>query len=167
MSEENATEVERNGSLGESSCENGHSREGESAEISTATSGVPDDAKMVVDRKTRSTLVGRGLRLEYVTVGWNIVEGTVSVIAALAAGSVALLGFGMDSFVETLSGAILIWRLRAERGLGDLGTSNGSTGAPTNSWRFRFSCLPPTSPLNRQRRFSEWSAPIRRWSVWS
>jgi len=38
------------------------------------------------------------LRLEYLTVGWNVVEGLVSVAAALIAGSVALLGFGIDSF---------------------------------------------------------------------
>ena len=63
----------------------------------------------------RAALVRRGLRLEYLTVGWNLVEGVVSVAAAVAAGSVALLGFGIDSFVETTSGLILIWRLRAER----------------------------------------------------
>jgi divalent metal cation (Fe/Co/Zn/Cd) transporter len=64
---------------------------------------------------TRSALVLGGLRLEYITVGWNIIEGVVSVAAALAAGSVALLGFGVDSFVETTSGLVMIWRLRAER----------------------------------------------------
>ena len=64
---------------------------------------------------SRKDLVTRGLRLEYLTVGWNIIEGLVSVAAALAAGSVALLGFGIDSFVETTSGLVLIWRLRAER----------------------------------------------------
>jgi divalent metal cation (Fe/Co/Zn/Cd) transporter len=63
----------------------------------------------------RRELLVRGLRLEYLTVGWNVVEGLVSVVAAVAAGSVALLGFGIDSFVETISGLILIWRLRAER----------------------------------------------------
>jgi divalent metal cation (Fe/Co/Zn/Cd) transporter len=64
---------------------------------------------------TRAGLLRRGLRLEYLTVGWNIVEGLVAVIAALAAGSVALLGFGIDSFVETASGLIIVWRLQAER----------------------------------------------------
>lgn len=64
---------------------------------------------------TRLGLVHRGLRLEYLTVGWNVIEGVVSIAAALAAGSVALLGFGIDSFVETASGLVLIWRLRAER----------------------------------------------------
>lgn len=56
----------------------------------------------------------RGLRLEYLTVGWNILEGLVAVGAGLAAGSIALIGFGVDSFVETISGAVLIWRLGAE-----------------------------------------------------
>jgi divalent metal cation (Fe/Co/Zn/Cd) transporter len=63
----------------------------------------------------RRALLRRGLKLEYFTVGWNLVEGIVAVLAASAAGSVALLGFGIDSFVETASGSILIWRLRAER----------------------------------------------------
>ena len=56
----------------------------------------------------------RGLRLEYLTVGWNIVEGLVAVGAGVLAGSIALVGFGVDSFVETISGAVLIWRLSAE-----------------------------------------------------
>jgi divalent metal cation (Fe/Co/Zn/Cd) transporter len=58
--------------------------------------------------------VRHALLLEYGTVGWNVVEGLVAVAAALSSGSIALLGFGVDSFVETASGAILIWRLRAE-----------------------------------------------------
>lgn len=63
----------------------------------------------------RPQLLERGLRLEYLTVGWNVVEGVVAVAAALAAGSVALLGFGIDSFVESASGLVLVWRLLAER----------------------------------------------------
>jgi divalent metal cation (Fe/Co/Zn/Cd) transporter len=63
----------------------------------------------------RASLLRRGLRLEYLTVGWNLLEGVVAVAAALAAGSVALLGFGIDSFVESASGSVLIWRLLAER----------------------------------------------------
>lgn len=62
----------------------------------------------------RRGLVRRGLRLEYLTVGWNVLEGFVAVVAGLASGSVALVGFGLDSFVETISGAVLIWRLREE-----------------------------------------------------
>ena len=62
----------------------------------------------------RRVLLARGLRLEYLTVGWNVIEGVIAITAALAAGSVALLGFGIDSFVETISGLVLIWRLRRE-----------------------------------------------------
>jgi divalent metal cation (Fe/Co/Zn/Cd) transporter len=64
---------------------------------------------------TRPRLLGRALRLEYLTVGWNMIEGVVAIAAALAAGSVALMGFGIDSFVESASGSVLIWRLLAER----------------------------------------------------
>ena len=63
----------------------------------------------------RPESVNRALRLEYLTVGWNVVEGIVAVTAALIAGSVAILGFGIDSFVECASALVMIWRLRAER----------------------------------------------------
>ncbi len=85
---------------------------------SSATCGCAEGGSSCHDAG-RSELVERGLSLEYLTVGWNVVEGLVSVAAALAAGSVALLGFGIDSFVETTSGLILVWRLRAERGARD------------------------------------------------
>jgi cation diffusion facilitator family transporter len=68
----------------------------------------------VAAARSRRALLDRGLRLEYLTVGWNLIEGAVGIIAALAAGSVALLGFGIDSFVESASGSVLVWRLRAE-----------------------------------------------------
>ncbi len=67
----------------------------------------------------RPHLLRRGLRLEYLTVAWNVVEGVVAVAAAIAAGSVALLGFGVDSFVESASGCVLVWRLFAEQRGGD------------------------------------------------
>jgi divalent metal cation (Fe/Co/Zn/Cd) transporter len=63
----------------------------------------------------RESAVGQALRLEYLTIGWNVVEGAVAVSAAVLAGSVALLGFGIDSFVESASGGVLVWRLLAER----------------------------------------------------
>ena len=47
-------------------------------------------------------------------MGWNIAEGVIAIGAGLAAGSIALIGFGVDSFVETISGHVLIWRLSAE-----------------------------------------------------
>ncbi len=63
----------------------------------------------------RAQLLRRALQLEYLTLGWNVVEGVVAVAAATLAGSIALLGFGIDSFVECASGLILVWRLAAER----------------------------------------------------
>jgi cation diffusion facilitator family transporter len=62
----------------------------------------------------RAALVRRGLLLEYLTVGWNLLEGVIAIAAGLASGSVALVAFGVDSFVETISGVVLIWRLRTE-----------------------------------------------------
>lgn len=77
------------------------------------------DAVLLRTPVSRARTLARALRLEYLTVGWNIVEGVIAIAAALAAGSVALLAFGIDSFVECASGAVLIWRLRAERGAKD------------------------------------------------
>lgn len=70
---------------------------------------------MTTSTADRPRLLARALRLEYLTVGWNVVEGVVAITAAFAAGSVALLGFGIDSFVESASGSVMIWRLHAER----------------------------------------------------
>jgi divalent metal cation (Fe/Co/Zn/Cd) transporter len=58
--------------------------------------------------------VRRGRRLEYLTVVWNSLEGFVAVAAGLAAGSVALVGFGFDSVIEVSSGVALLWRLHAD-----------------------------------------------------
>jgi len=62
----------------------------------------------------RSAIVARGRRLEYLTIAWNGFEAAVALIAGLAAGSVALVGFGMDSVIETGSALILLWRLRSD-----------------------------------------------------
>ncbi|NOR54225.1 MAG: hypothetical protein GQ536_09085 [Candidatus Aminicenantes bacterium] len=54
----------------------------------------------------------KGLFLEYFTVGYNIIEAFVSIVFGSIANSIALIGFGLDSVVESLSGFVLIWRLR-------------------------------------------------------
>jgi divalent metal cation (Fe/Co/Zn/Cd) transporter len=54
----------------------------------------------------------KALKLSYFTVGYNIIECIVSITAGFLAGSTALLGFGSDSLVESLSGTIMIWRFR-------------------------------------------------------
>src|SRR6267154_3217296 len=63
----------------------------------------------------------RGVALEGVTVGYNALEGIVAIAAGLAAGSVALTGFGIDSVIEVTSGVVLWWRLRAELGAARVG----------------------------------------------
>ena len=54
----------------------------------------------------------RAVRLEYFTVGWNVVEAGVALAAGSAASSIALIGFGLDSIIETLSGLALLWRFK-------------------------------------------------------
>lgn len=68
-------------------------------------------AVQIVSTK-RAALVREGRRLEYFTVGWNVLEGLVAIGAGLLAGSPALVGFGFDSFIESASGLVLLWRLR-------------------------------------------------------
>jgi divalent metal cation (Fe/Co/Zn/Cd) transporter len=59
----------------------------------------------------RSGLVQRGRTLEYFTVAYNSAEGLISIIAGVIAGSVSLVGFGLDSLIEVVSGVALLWRL--------------------------------------------------------
>ena len=71
--------------------------------------------------EARAFLLRRGIALEGVTVGYNALEGLVAIAAGLAAGSVALTGFGIDSVIEVASGVVLWWRLRAELGAARVG----------------------------------------------
>ncbi len=62
----------------------------------------------------------KALRLSYFTVGYNLLEGGLALAAGGLAGSVALVGFGLDSLVESLSGGVMIWRFRHQGRLGPL-----------------------------------------------
>jgi len=62
----------------------------------------------------RNVFVQRAKRLEYFTIAWNSIEGIVAVVAGILAGSISLVGFGVDSFIEVTSGAALLWRLSAD-----------------------------------------------------
>ena len=68
-----------------------------------------------LDDTSRHELLKRGLWLEIFTLAWNVIEGLVAIGAGLASGSVALIGFGIDSWIEIVSGAALYWRLRKEK----------------------------------------------------
>jgi divalent metal cation (Fe/Co/Zn/Cd) transporter len=67
-----------------------------------------------VDRE-RDRLIGRAKALSWLSLAWMTVEGAVGVSAALIAGSVALLGFGIDSVIEGLASVIVIWRFTGSR----------------------------------------------------
>lgn len=62
----------------------------------------------------RVRLVNRGRQLEYFTILWNSIEAAAALISGRIAGSVALVGFGLDSFVEVASGSALLWRLHKD-----------------------------------------------------
>jgi len=61
----------------------------------------------------------KALLSEYFTDSWNVFEGLVAIAAGVIAASIALIGFGLDSYIEVASGLVLIWRLR-KHGFGDL-----------------------------------------------
>ena len=63
---------------------------------------------------TRPALVCQGLRLNYLTIGYNALEAIVALAAGFAAGSVALVGFGVDSVIEVTASIAAQWRLRAD-----------------------------------------------------
>ena len=61
---------------------------------------------------SQEKLYRKGLWLEYFTIAYNVLEAAASITFGVIAGSIALIGFGLDSIVESLSGGVLIWRLR-------------------------------------------------------
>ena len=67
-----------------------------------------------INYTNRAALIKRGILLEYFTIGWNLLEGAIAVGAGIIAGSPSLVGFGFDSFIESTSGAALLWRLRID-----------------------------------------------------
>jgi len=62
----------------------------------------------------RAAVVRHGRRLEYFTIAWNALEGLVAVVAGAIAGSISLVGFGIDSFIEVTSGSVLLWRMSVD-----------------------------------------------------
>jgi divalent metal cation (Fe/Co/Zn/Cd) transporter len=59
----------------------------------------------------RARLLRRGLRLEYTTLGWNVVGCVIVLVAAWQARSVALAGFGLDSVIEIFASVVVVWQL--------------------------------------------------------
>jgi divalent metal cation (Fe/Co/Zn/Cd) transporter len=61
---------------------------------------------------TNAPLLQRGLRLEYATLGWNVVGTVVVLMAAMRAGSAGLAGFGLDSAIEIFASVVVVWQLK-------------------------------------------------------
>jgi divalent metal cation (Fe/Co/Zn/Cd) transporter len=74
----------------------------------------------------RGADVRLGIRIEVISVAWMVIEMAVSIAAGIAAGSVLLAAFGIDSLIEIVSGAVLLWRLRVESRGGDLERVEGA-----------------------------------------
>lgn len=66
----------------------------------------------------REATAHRGKRLEYFTIVWNSLEGLVGIAAGTLAGSISLVGFGIDSLIEVTSGATLLWRMSVDADVG-------------------------------------------------
>jgi divalent metal cation (Fe/Co/Zn/Cd) transporter len=88
------------------------------SEINHVDMKTPDDLMnahtVQIDVHDRASLVRRGRRLEYFTIGYNSLEGLIALVAGLMAGSIALVGFGFDSLIEVTSGSALLWRLHLD-----------------------------------------------------
>jgi len=81
-----------------------------------ARSASEESARSVAER---DRLIARAKALSWLSLVWMSVEGAVGISAALAAGSVALLGFGLDSVIEALASVIVIWRFTGPRRLSE------------------------------------------------
>ena len=62
----------------------------------------------------QSMLLRRGLALEYATLGWNVAGSGILIASAIATGSLALAGFGVDSLIEIVASAVVVWHLKGE-----------------------------------------------------
>jgi len=74
-------------------------------------SAIQEEPKVATDR---AHVAQRGKHLEYFTIAWNSLEGIVAIVAGVIAGSVSLVGFGVDSAIEVTSGVSLLWRMSAD-----------------------------------------------------
>jgi divalent metal cation (Fe/Co/Zn/Cd) transporter len=68
-----------------------------------------------VDAAARNPVVARARLLAWLGLGWHAIEAVIAVVAGLAAGSIALIGFGADSVVEAFAGVIVLWRFASVR----------------------------------------------------
>jgi len=72
---------------------------------------------------TEQQLSKRAMRLEYATIGWNVLEMVITIGLGIAAGSLALVAFGLDTMVELFASGVVVWHLRHPGGKSDMVTS--------------------------------------------
>jgi divalent metal cation (Fe/Co/Zn/Cd) transporter len=98
-----------------------HGKRSERAEMFSQSTpgrerGVFRQTTLITDlEERRASILRRGRRLEYFTIAYNSLEGLISVMLGVMAGSIALVGFGIDSGIEVTSGAALLWRLHGDK----------------------------------------------------
>jgi divalent metal cation (Fe/Co/Zn/Cd) transporter len=81
---------------------------GIAVELPMRTTSAPSEAR-------RSALVGRARGLAWLGVAWHVVEAAIAILAGVAASSIALIGFGADSFIEASAGIVVLWRFASPR----------------------------------------------------
>jgi hypothetical protein len=62
----------------------------------------------------RQAVAQRGKHLEHFTIAWNSLEGLIAIVAGAFPGSISLVGFGIESFIEVTSGGVLLWRMSVD-----------------------------------------------------
>jgi divalent metal cation (Fe/Co/Zn/Cd) transporter len=72
---------------------------------------------LATDPQNRVLVVSSGKKVEYFTIGWHLLEGVISLAAGIAAGSLSLVGFGVDSLVELASGMAVLWRMNVDHNI--------------------------------------------------
>ena len=72
----------------------------------------------------RRPLIREAFRLEWLTIGWMVIEAIVAMGAGVASGSLVLIAFGLDSVVELISASVLMWRLLVELRRGHVFSEN-------------------------------------------
>jgi divalent metal cation (Fe/Co/Zn/Cd) transporter len=72
---------------------------------------------ITTNQEARVAVLASGKKLEYFTVFWHLLEGGISVVAGVFAGSLSLVGFGVDSLIELVSGMAMLWRIGVDHRL--------------------------------------------------
>jgi divalent metal cation (Fe/Co/Zn/Cd) transporter len=87
--------------------------------MATELPTLPASAPPAAPQGDRAALVRRARALAWLGVGWHAIEAAVAIGAGVAAGSVALVGFGADSLIESVAGFVVLWRFAAARASSD------------------------------------------------